>query len=102
MQISQTLSDFINRFSLKYIKQAMERLQAMPEDPDRELTVLEKLLITDPDPKTAMVMALDMMGAGIDTVTNYMQNGPTIVVHSSHLTNVLLIFYLAQTAITHS
>jgi hypothetical protein len=46
----------------------MERLKAMPEDPDRELTVLEKLLITDPDPKTAMVMALDMMGAGIDTV----------------------------------
>jgi hypothetical protein len=57
-----------NRFSLKYINQAMERLKAMPEDPDRELTVLEKLLITDPDPRTAMVMALDMMGAGIDTV----------------------------------
>jgi hypothetical protein len=48
----------------------MERLKAMPEDSDRELTVLEKLLIRDPDPKTAMVMALDMMGAGIDTVTN--------------------------------
>jgi hypothetical protein len=53
----------------------MERLKAMPEDPDRELTVLEKLLITDPDPKTAMVMALDMMAAGIDTVKNFMQKG---------------------------
>jgi hypothetical protein len=55
----------------------MERLKAMPEDPDRELTVLEKLLITDPDPKTAIVMALDMMGAGIDTVTNSMQKVPS-------------------------
>jgi hypothetical protein len=52
----------------------MERLKDMPQDSDRELTVLEKLLITDPDPKTAMVMALDMMGAGIDTVTNSMKS----------------------------
>jgi hypothetical protein len=59
-----------DRVCLKYIKQAMERLKAMPEGSDRELTVLERLLIRDPDPKTAMVMALDMMGAGIDTVTN--------------------------------
>jgi hypothetical protein len=59
-----------DRFSLKYINQAMERLKAMPEDNDRELTVLEKLLIKDPDQRTAVAMALDMMGAGIDTVTN--------------------------------
>jgi len=59
-----------DRFSLKHINQAMERLKAMPEDSDRELTVLEKLLIRDPDPRTAVVMALDMMLAGIDTVTN--------------------------------
>ena len=58
-----------DRFSMKHINQAMERLKNMPEDSDRELTVLEKLLIRDPDPKTAVVMALDMMGAGIDTVT---------------------------------
>jgi hypothetical protein len=54
---------------MKYINQAMERLKAMPVDSDRELTVLEKLLIRDPDPMTAVVMALDMMGAGIDSVT---------------------------------
>jgi len=59
-----------DRFSMKYINQAMERLKALPEDSDRELTVLEKLLIRDPDPRTAVVMALDMMGAGIDTVSN--------------------------------
>jgi hypothetical protein len=39
-------------------------------DSDRELTVLEKLLIKDTDPRTAVVMAVDMMGGGIDTVTN--------------------------------
>jgi len=59
-----------DRFSMKYINQAMERMKAMPEDSDRELTVLEKLLIRDPDPRTAVVMAVDMMTAGVDTVTN--------------------------------
>jgi hypothetical protein len=55
---------------VKYINQAMERLKTMPEDSYRELTVLEKLLVSDPDPKTAVVMALDMIMAGIDTVTD--------------------------------
>ena len=55
---------------MKYINQAMERLKAMPEDNDRELTVLEKLLIKDPDPMTAVVMALVMMGTGIGKVTD--------------------------------
>jgi hypothetical protein len=59
---------------MKYIKQAMERLQTTPDTTERELTVLEKLLIKDPNPKTAMVMALDMMAAGIDTVTYFMRN----------------------------
>jgi hypothetical protein len=72
--ISTYISGSTNSFSLKYINQAMERMKAMPENPDRELTVLEKLLITDPDPKTAMVMALDMMAAGIDTVRNSMKS----------------------------
>jgi hypothetical protein len=55
----------------------MEQLKAMPENTDRELTVLEKLLIKDPNPKTAMVMALDTMGAGIDTVTISMKQIPS-------------------------
>ena len=42
----------------------------MPGDSDRELRVLEKLLIRDPDTRTRVVMTLDVMGAGIDTVTN--------------------------------
>lgn len=59
--------------SMKYINQSMQRLQTMPDNTERELTVLEKLLIKDPDHRTAVVMALDMMGAGIDTVTNFMR-----------------------------
>ena len=55
---------------MKHINQAMERLKVMPEDRERELTVLEKLLIRDPDPRTAVVMALDMMTAGVDTVND--------------------------------
>jgi hypothetical protein len=55
---------------MKYINQAMERLKAMPKDSDRELTVFEKLLIRDPDPRTAVVMALVMMTTGFDSVTN--------------------------------
>ncbi|PNF42439.1 putative cytochrome P450 301a1, mitochondrial [Cryptotermes secundus] len=74
-------SDMMTEFCMKHINQAMERLKAMPEDPDRELTVLEKLLITDPDPKTAIVMALDMMGAGVDT-TSY--------------STAVAVYYLAQ------
>jgi hypothetical protein len=42
----------------------------MSEDSDRELTALEKVLIKDPDPRTAVVMALNMMGTGIDMLTN--------------------------------
>jgi hypothetical protein len=59
---------------MRYINQAMERLQTTPGNTEREVRVLEKLLIKDPDPKTAMVMALDMMGAGIDTVTYFVRN----------------------------
>lgn len=55
---------------MKQINQAMERLQTMPEYSDRERTVLEKLLISDSDTRTAVVMALDMMTGGVDTVTN--------------------------------
>ena len=54
--------------SIKYINQAMERLKNMPTE-GRELTVLEKLLTRDSNPKTAMVMAMDMFFAGVETVS---------------------------------
>lgn len=62
-------TDYFVEVSMKYINEAIKRLNSLPEDPDRELTVLEKILARDPDPKTAIVMALDMMGAGVDTTS---------------------------------
>jgi len=61
--------DFFYRVALKYINQAAERLKDLPNNTNRELTVLEKILAKDPNPKTAMVMALDTMFGAIDTVS---------------------------------
>ncbi|PSN42151.1 hypothetical protein C0J52_18993 [Blattella germanica] len=62
-------SDYSFEVSRKYVTQAMDRMKARAPDDERELTVLEKLLLRDPDPRTAMVMAVDMLGAGIDTTS---------------------------------
>jgi hypothetical protein len=51
------------------VNEATERLQEMPKDGDRELTVLEKILARDPNPKTVMVMALDTMFAAVAMVS---------------------------------
>jgi hypothetical protein len=66
--------DFFYRVVLKYIDQAAERLKDFPKDTDRELTVLGKILAKDPNPKTAMVMALDTIFAAIDTVSLVRRN----------------------------
>ncbi|PSN49513.1 putative cytochrome P450 301a1 [Blattella germanica] len=47
-------SDFFYEISVRYINEASERLKSLPKDSDRELTVLEKLLARDQNPKTAM------------------------------------------------
>ncbi|KAJ9594070.1 hypothetical protein L9F63_014503, partial [Diploptera punctata] len=61
-------SDFFNEMAIKCINEATERLKNLPAN-DRELTILEKLLIRDPNPKIAMVMALDMFAAGVETTS---------------------------------
>ncbi|XP_069672037.1 probable cytochrome P450 301a1, mitochondrial [Periplaneta americana] len=63
-------SDFFLEVALKYITQATERLKSLPPDSDRELTILEKVLARAKNPKTAVVMALDMMIAGVDTTSS--------------------------------
>jgi len=68
----------------------------MPENTDRELTVLEKLLIKDPNPKTAMVMALDMMAAGIDTVTISMEQIPFDILIVAQLIKKFPTFHAAR------
>lgn len=44
-------------------------MKELPKDGDRELTVLEKILTRDPNPRTAIVMALDTMFGAVDTVS---------------------------------
>lgn len=75
------VSDNFTEVALKYINQAAERLKNLPKNTDRELTVLEKILAKDPNPKTAMVMALDTMFASI---------------HTTAYATAALLFYLAK------
>lgn len=63
--------DNIQKVTLAYVNEAMERLSAEAERgivrPEKEQSVLEKLLKIDK--KVAMVMAMDMLMAGVDTVS---------------------------------
>lgn len=57
---------------MKYIDEAIAKIEAEKmtnPDPDRELSVLEKLYKIDRH--VAVVMALDMLMAGVDTVKFY-------------------------------
>lgn len=59
--------DEIQEITSGYVNEALERLQREPSDkPDHEKSVLEKLLKTNE--QIAIVMAIDMLIAGVDTV----------------------------------
>jgi hypothetical protein len=62
------MSLFCSSVSYKYVQQAIENSKSRKEGV--EPSALEKLLQRDPNPLRAVVMALDMLMAGIDTVTN--------------------------------
>ncbi|KAF4523554.1 hypothetical protein B566_EDAN012002 [Ephemera danica] len=59
--------DVFTEVSTRHIENAQRRLKENPHQDGTEMSVLEKLLLRDPNPKKAVVMALDMMMAGIDT-----------------------------------
>lgn len=54
---------------MKYIDSAMERLKTKQKANDDDLSLLERILVNEPDPKTAYVLALDLILVGIDTVS---------------------------------
>lgn len=63
-----------------YIEEAMQRLQAMTQEEreSHEYSVLERLLLRNDNPRIAVTMALDMVTAGVDTVSAYARrNGRT-------------------------
>lgn len=53
---------------MKYIDSAAERLKT--KDSSAELSLLERILVSETDPKTAYVLALDLILVGIDTVSS--------------------------------
>ncbi|XP_034487482.1 probable cytochrome P450 12a5, mitochondrial [Drosophila innubila] len=61
--------DTIQDVSVGYVNEALERLEREPtKKPEHEQSVLEKLLKIDK--KVAIVMAMDMLVAGVDTTTS--------------------------------
>ncbi|XP_068083405.1 probable cytochrome P450 49a1 isoform X1 [Anabrus simplex] len=63
--------DFFNELVMKYIKQAQNRIMQRPPDAQKDMSVLETLLIKNEDPMIACVMALDMFLGGVDTTANF-------------------------------
>ena len=61
---------------MKYIDAAMERLKKKKETQgnemhESELSLVERILAKETDPKMAYILALDLILVGIDTVINY-------------------------------
>lgn len=46
----------------------MERLKTKTIHDEKELSLVERILAGEPDPKTAYILALDLILVGIDTV----------------------------------
>lgn len=46
----------------------MERLKTKKVQDEKELSLVERILASEPDPKTAYILALDLILVGIDTV----------------------------------
>jgi hypothetical protein len=55
---------------MKYIDAAMERLKTKQSLDERDLSLVERILAGESDPKTAYILALDLILVGIDTVSS--------------------------------
>jgi hypothetical protein len=54
---------------MKYIDAAMERLKTKQSLDERDFSLVERILAGESDPKTAYILALDLILVGIDTVS---------------------------------
>lgn len=61
--------DYFRQVCMKYIDSAMERLKTKKKDSDDDLSLVERILVNEPDPKTAYILALDLIFVGIDTIS---------------------------------
>jgi hypothetical protein len=55
---------------MKYIDAAVERLKTKESVDESDLSLLERILASEPDPNTAYIFALDLILVGIDTVSS--------------------------------
>lgn len=55
---------------MKYINEALERLKTKDLTKEKELSLIERILVMESDPKLACVLALDLILVGIDTVSS--------------------------------
>uniref|UniRef100_A0A146LD79 Putative cytochrome P450 301a1, mitochondrial n=3 Tax=Lygus hesperus TaxID=30085 RepID=A0A146LD79_LYGHE len=60
--------DFFREVCLKYINKSQSNLKSKNVDED-ELSLLERILVKEKDPKIACIFALDLILVGIDTIS---------------------------------
>lgn len=58
-----------SRVCMKYIDAAMERLKTKKAIDEYDLSLMERILAKESDPKIAYILALDLILVGIDTVS---------------------------------
>ncbi|XP_074037567.1 probable cytochrome P450 301a1, mitochondrial isoform X2 [Leptinotarsa decemlineata] len=61
--------DYFIEICTKYIDEAMKRLNTKSVKDDKDLSLVERILANEPDPKTASILALDLILVGIDTIS---------------------------------
>ncbi|KAK9872103.1 hypothetical protein WA026_016148 [Henosepilachna vigintioctopunctata] len=61
--------DYFIEVCMKHIDAAMERLQSKTVTNESDLSLVERILASEPDPKTAYILALDLILVGIDTIS---------------------------------
>ncbi|KAK6625927.1 hypothetical protein RUM43_006226 [Polyplax serrata] len=61
--------DFFIEICMKHIDAAMQRLKTKSSANDNDLSLIERVLASEPNPKTAYILALDLILVGIDTIS---------------------------------
>ncbi|XP_060530526.1 probable cytochrome P450 301a1, mitochondrial isoform X2 [Cylas formicarius] len=61
--------DYFVEICMKHIDAAMERLKEKRDVEDEDLSLIERILANEKDPKTAYILALDLILVGIDTIS---------------------------------
>jgi cytochrome P450 len=61
--------DYFVKICTKHIDTAMERLKSKTVIDEHDLSLVERILANEPDPKTAYILALDLILVGIDTIS---------------------------------